>query len=70
MREKGKGLSEMYQEAHQEPSLREWTEQRAARLSTGMGRLPASFYGWSDPDTDEEIAAQEEQLEERGLADL
>jgi hypothetical protein len=40
-------------------SLREATEQRAARLEMGMGRLPASHYGWADaedaPDRDERI---------------
>lgn len=45
----------------QPQSLRAATEDRAARLEMGMGRLPADRYGWSDV---EDEADYDERLEE------
>lgn len=43
-------------------SLKHLTEERAARLESPFGRLPADYYGWSDAEEDE--PGRDEKIEE------
>ena len=60
-------IAEIFAELFRPQTLKELTEERALRLENG-GRLPASYYGWSDDDPAEE-ARREDELKERGDAE-
>jgi hypothetical protein len=53
-------IEEIFADTPSTQSLQDATEERATRLESPFGRLPASHYGWSDEGEDPE---REERLE-------